>query len=210
MSFLILEHQRLTFRLKIEWVLQISMVLEETCYQTDARCDNGIILISIGPVSLSITVFISAASNAQPQFQLEAARQVLHFLFLTKTKTRKKKLCPIYLPQHTLYFVLCRSGGGGVGGGDQNTTPWKIQLSILLNSLSELCLCLRCSPKEVSLSVVFFRSCMLITFPQQIPLLYSVEAPLPHPPSFPCPTSLTSHHSGELSRVARQSGKRFC
>lgn len=175
-------------------------------------CDNGIILISTGLVALSIAVFISTASSVQPQFQLDATRQVLHFLFLRKTKQEKPKT-----PKQTntpnlsstTYILFCpmqKLRDGGI----KKTTPWKIQLSILSNSLSVLCLCLRCSPKEVSFSVVFFRSCMLITFPSRCLCYMVLKRFPPTPPAPPCSTSLTSRHSGELSRVARQSGKRFC
>lgn len=89
-------------------------------------------------------------------------------LNLAKTKQGNlKKLNTIYLIQHMPTFVL--SWAEIKGEGDKTKTPWKIQLSILLNSLCMwfVFLCLRCSPRVVSFPVVFFRGCMLITSPSR-------------------------------------------
>lgn len=170
------------------------MVLEETRYQTDVRCDNGIILISTGLVALSIAVFISTASSVQPQFQLDATRQVLHFLFLRKTKQEKPKT-----PKQTntpnlsstTYILFCPMQKLRDGGGDQKNNTLKNSI-IHPFKLFERALSL---PKMFPEGGVFF--CGLLqklhvnNIPQQMPLLYGVEAlstqlrrlPLAQPPS---------------------------
>lgn len=155
---------------------------------------------------------LQCSSALHPVYNLNFNLTLLGRCFKTKQekpKTPKQTNTPNL--SSTTYILFCpmqklRDGGGD---GSKKTTPWKIQLSILSNSLSVLCLCLRCSPKGVSFSVVF-RSCMLITFLCRCLCYMVLKRSPPTPPAPPCSTSLTSRHSGELSRVARQSGKRFC
>lgn len=176
------------------------MVLEETRYQTDVRCDNGIILISTGLVALSIAVFISTASSVQPQFQLDATRQVLHFLFLRKTKQEKPKT-----PKQTntpnlsstTYILFCSMQKLRDGGDQKNNT---LKNSIIHPfKLFERALSL---PKMFPEGGVFF--CGLLqklhvnNIPQQMPLLYGVEALSPNSAGSPL---LNLPHQPPLWRV---------
>lgn len=184
----------------------------EACCQTDVGRDSGIFLFP------TVLLFCNRlrerssgrkiVSNVRTQFLPEGTSRVARF------PQKQKKTAQPLKNNNTLspstHMSTSFRPERELRGKKQNRTPWKIQLSFLLNSL---CMWffffpLRCSPKVASLPAVFFRGCVLITFPSRCLCFIALKPSLRLPP--PAPGLPHRHHSGELSRPARQSGERFC
>ena len=108
-----------------------------------------------------------------------------HFWQRQKNSTALKKNKNLNTLSPSTHMSTLFSSWLWIKGGKQNRTPWKIQLSFLLNSL---CMWffffpLRCSPKVASRPAVFFRGCVLITFPSRCLCFIALKPSLRLPPS---------------------------
>lgn len=158
----------------------------EACCQTDVGRDSGIFLF---PTVLLFRNRLrerssgrKIVSNVRTQFLPEGTSRVARFPQKQKKNSAAFKKQQHFISLHTHVHLIL--SWAWIKGEKQNRTPWKIQLSFLLNSL---CMWffffpLRCSPKVASLPAVFFRGCVLITFPSRCLCFIALKPSLRLPP----------------------------